>query len=219
MPVYNSEEWVFEAARSVLSQGGVSLELIAIDDGSTDTTPTILRQLANRDKRLMIVRLERNSRNIARALNSGLAFATGHFVARQDGDDISYNGRLLAQSELLTRYPRSLVGCQFHVMTDGPFDAWSAEKAIEEMCLTNPLHGTWMLERALIEQAGGYCEEFPVAQDHELIARLVSSHGLRVKIIPRTMYGWRAHHGNISHRRLSEKRALIRSIEARQLSS
>jgi hypothetical protein len=47
----------------------------------------------------------------------------------------------------------------------------------------------------------------------------VSSHGLRVKIIPRTMYGWRAHHGNISHRRLSEKRALIRSIEARQLSS
>ena len=84
-PVYNMEETIEASARSVLGQTFADLELICVDDGSTDRTGAILDRLAQEDSRLRVIHQE--NRGVSAARNAGLAAAAGETVAWLDGDD------------------------------------------------------------------------------------------------------------------------------------
>src|SRR5512140_2808389 len=101
MPAYNAERTVREAVDSVLSQTGAELELIAVDDGSTDGTLAVLSAID--DPRLVIV----SGRNAgaAAARNRGIARARGGTVAFIDADDVWLAGKLAAQLAALSRSP------------------------------------------------------------------------------------------------------------------
>jgi glycosyltransferase involved in cell wall biosynthesis len=90
--VYNGERYLRESLESVLSQEGVDLELIVVDDGSEDSTPEILADSATRDPRLRV--LTQENRGLTVALIRGCAEARGEFIARHDLDDLSLPGRL-----------------------------------------------------------------------------------------------------------------------------
>ncbi len=83
MPTYNRAEYLEEAVQSVLGQSFRDLELIVIDDGSTDGTGELLRRLS--DARLRVIR--QAHAGLVAALNAGLAAARGQYVARNDSDD------------------------------------------------------------------------------------------------------------------------------------
>lgn len=85
VPVYNSENWLDDCLSSVLKQTGVSLEVICIDDGSTDGSASVLGQYAERDPRVTV--LTQSNRGLSIARNSGLDEATGRYVAFLDSDD------------------------------------------------------------------------------------------------------------------------------------
>jgi hypothetical protein len=95
LPVWNGERFLAEAVESVLSQTMEAIELLLIDDGSTDGTEEIARDFARRDRRVRVVRLGRSG--IADALNAGIARARGRYIARMDADDISHPSRLAKQ--------------------------------------------------------------------------------------------------------------------------
>jgi glycosyltransferase involved in cell wall biosynthesis len=84
MPTYNRAQYLREAIVSVLAQSFGDLELIVIDDGSTDGTATILASLT--DPRLRILRQEHQG--LCAALNAGLAAARGAYITRNDSDDL-----------------------------------------------------------------------------------------------------------------------------------
>ena len=84
-PVYNMEETIEASVRSVLGQTLQDLELICVDDGSTDRTGAILDRLAQEDPRLRVIHQE--NRGVSAARNTGLASAAGETVAWLDGDD------------------------------------------------------------------------------------------------------------------------------------
>lgn len=86
MPVYNCEDYLRDAVSSVLAQEGVSLELIAIDDCSSDGSAGILEEIAAGDPRVRLIRLKENH-GVAHARNIALAEANGTFLAFCDGDD------------------------------------------------------------------------------------------------------------------------------------
>lgn len=86
MPVYNAEQWLRHSIGSVLRQTHSSLELIAIDDGSSDQSWDILREYARLDPRIRPIQLERNG-GVAAARNAGIAVATGGYIAFLDSDD------------------------------------------------------------------------------------------------------------------------------------
>ena len=73
LPVYNAEAYVREAVESILAQSFTDFELIAINDGSTDDSGVILRELAARDRRIMLV--ERPNGGLVSALNDGIESA------------------------------------------------------------------------------------------------------------------------------------------------
>ena len=91
MPVHNGELTLAEAIQSILAQTFRDFELIAVDDGSTDSSPTILRKFAARDGRIRVI--SRPNTGIAGALNDAIELATGEFVARMDADDVSMPNR------------------------------------------------------------------------------------------------------------------------------
>jgi hypothetical protein len=101
MPTYNRARFVIEAVRSVLDQSYEALELVVVDDGSTDETRDVLA--AVHDARLRMVATPH--RGIGAALNAGLAIASGDFVARLDSDDIWSRTMLADQLSALTARP------------------------------------------------------------------------------------------------------------------
>ena len=87
VPVYNVREYVRECVQSIIAQTYASLEILLVDDGSTDGSGVILKELAEKDARIRILHKENGGLSDAR--NYGLANAQGEFVAFVDGDDLA----------------------------------------------------------------------------------------------------------------------------------
>lgn len=85
MPVYNSAEYLHKTIDSVLAQTLREIELICVDDGSTDSSVSIIQKYARRDKRVRLVRQKNQYAGIAR--NNGLQYARGEYVHFMDSDD------------------------------------------------------------------------------------------------------------------------------------
>lgn len=86
IPAYNVAPYIEECLDSVISQIFADLEIIVVDDGSTDATPQILRQIADTDSRIRII--TQPNRGLSEARNAGLDVARGEWVLFVDGDDM-----------------------------------------------------------------------------------------------------------------------------------
>lgn len=105
MSTYNRAETMSDSIDSVLAQTEPDFEFIIIDDGSTDNTFEILQQYAKKDRRIKVLRNDRN-RGLIYSLNRGLDTAHGTFIARIDDDDTMLPWRLERQLLTMTLYPQ-----------------------------------------------------------------------------------------------------------------
>ena len=85
IPIYNVEKYLKKCLDSVLNQTHKNLEIILVDDGSTDNSGNLAKDYASRDSRVTIVRQENQGQSAAR--NTGLSLATGDFISFVDSDD------------------------------------------------------------------------------------------------------------------------------------
>src|SRR3954471_22997773 len=96
---YNTERYIASAVRSILAQTFRDFELILIDDGSTDNSPQICKQIAGEDSRIKLI--SRPNKGLTKTLNEGLSLATSPLIARMDADDISFPDRFQKQVDYL----------------------------------------------------------------------------------------------------------------------
>lgn len=113
MPLRDAAATLERALDSILTQTWTDWELIAVDDGSVDATPDILRAHAGRERRVRV--LTTAPCGIAAALQTGCDAARGVWIARMDGDDLMQPGRLAGQWDFAQCHPglgvvSSLVG-------------------------------------------------------------------------------------------------------------
>src|ERR1700722_7292029 len=99
MSVFNGERFLCQAIDSILAQSFRDFEFIIIDDGSVDSTATILRRYKKEDQRVCIY--VQSNLGLVESLNRGCALARGKYIARMDADDVALPGRLLRQFEFL----------------------------------------------------------------------------------------------------------------------
>ncbi|MFA7192131.1 MAG: glycosyltransferase [Candidatus Paceibacterota bacterium] len=111
MPTYNGSKWIKRAIDSIKAQSYTDWELLVVDDGSTDDTGSIIKDLALNDHRIRYIKNDQNM-GIQKTLNRGLREALGVYIARIDDDDIWCDIEKLAkQVEFLDKNPEySLVG-------------------------------------------------------------------------------------------------------------
>ena len=176
MGVWNGAPQVGEAVQSVLSQTAADLELIVIDDDSSDATPAILKSF--RDPRLRVTRRSRGG--LTSALNAALAMARAPLVARLDADDIALPQRLERQLEYLKGHPdvgllgtaareTDAAGKEVAILRPPTDDALIRRALIRR----NPfVHSSIVMRRAAVDLAGGYDEAYPVTQDYDLWMRM-----------------------------------------------
>src|SRR5262249_13606755 len=99
MSVYNAASCLAATMDSILSQDGVELEFIVVNDGSIDETGEILDKYTRRDPRVRII--DQENTGLTRALIRGCGVARGEFIARQDAGDLSLARRLAVQRDVL----------------------------------------------------------------------------------------------------------------------
>jgi glycosyltransferase involved in cell wall biosynthesis len=195
LSVNDDKPFLTECLESVLAQHGVSFEVIAINDGSTDGSAALLDAFAARDARLRV--LHQPNAGLTRALICGCAMARGHFIARQDADDISFPGRLARLAAVLDAHPKVVLVASSTVMF-GPrgelLSPWAAIGSGPQRDTSS--HGTWMFRRDAYKQVGGYRPQFRAAQDVDLRLRF-ETHG-EVRVLPDVLYAWRIHEGQTS---------------------
>ena len=216
MSVYNGMENLPETLDSVLSQAGCDLELIVVDDGSTDGSERILDEYAARDRRVRVI--HQQNTGLTRALIRGCAEAQGEFIARQDSGDISLPGRLERQCDFLRSNPDAVMAA-CAVRFSGPLHEPLYEIAkpmaqldaglrrLDVRTLSGPPHhGGTMFHRSAYRQAGGYRLPFTVAQDIDLWLRMAEIG--QCLGMPEVLYQARLEAGSISSRRRDEQFSL-----------
>ena len=102
IPVYNREKYIHDAINSVLNQSYQDFELLIINDGSTDSTSSIISQFS--DSRIWLLHNPSNM-GLAETRNRGLWEAKGEYIAFLDSDDLMINNRLEKQIQLLKMNP------------------------------------------------------------------------------------------------------------------
>lgn len=178
MPAFNAERYLREAMASVLIQDFTDLELLIVNDGSTDGTRDIVREFQDPRVRTLDNRV---NLGLTPSLNLALREARGTYVARQDSDDVSEPGRIGRQVAFLEQRPEvALVGTWFSAIdqngvvlrrTTLPVEDIDVRWALFFFC---PLvHSAVMWRRLPVhDQVGGYDETLAYAQDHQLWARI-----------------------------------------------
>lgn len=213
LSVFNGGMFLDACLDSIWSQSFADLEVIAVDDGSTDSTPDVLARHAARDPRLRIVTNPGNI-GLAQSLNIGLKLARGPLIARIDADDQCLPGRVGKQRAAFVRDPNLvLLGCNVVMYdaanaligyTDLPLDD-ATIRAVS--LLQNPFaHPAMMFRRAVLtDNSLTYETAFTTTQDWDLWSR-VMIHG-RVANLPDVLLRQTMHSGSITARRRDDQQA------------
>lgn len=171
MPVHNASRWIGKAVRSVLTQSWRNIEVIAIDDASTDTTSAILSRIAAEDSRLQLRRLPVNAGPYV-ARNVALTMAKGAWITCHDGDDWALPQRL--EQHMKAARPDALpasLTCMIRMQPEGLFDTitpadnFSLDGVTRRSSVSTLFHGAFLRDRL------GYWDTVRVDGDTEMIAR------------------------------------------------
>lgn len=209
MGIYNCADTLGEAVDCILRQTCPNWELIMCDDGSTDGTYSVARELAEKDpERIVLLRNESNC-GLNRTLNRCLKAATGDYIARMDADDRCSPERFAVEAGVLDGEPDIAI-----VSTDMEhFDelgAWGRQVHPDAPVPADFVHGTpfnhapCMVRREAYEAVGGYSEDekFLRVEDYHLWIKMYSA-GFRGRNIHEVLYQMRDDRNAYRRRRFS----------------
>jgi len=222
MSVYNGAQHLRESMDSILSQEGVDLEFIVVNDGSTDNSGKILDEYAQKDNRVRV--FHQKNQGLTKALITGCAQVRGKYIARQDAGDISLPRRLISQKKALDKNPEVVfVSCWTEFfgpeweplyVVKGTSQVSSSSYILKDEqngMFTGPTaHPSVMFRKQGYWAVGGYRKEFYYAQDWDLWYRLAEAG--KFLIVPEILYRFHLMPGSLSGRSKKGQDALMKLV-------
>jgi glycosyltransferase involved in cell wall biosynthesis len=219
LPVHNGALYVAEAIRSVLSQTHTNLDLIVVDDGSSDDTAAVVDGFD--DGRVRLIRQVQTG--VAAARNRGLSEASGELVAFLDHDDIWFPDKLTSQIPLFAQSDVGLVGSFMTYLGErGATRAVAGEKAEDQReriaaarLMPFPLSSV-IARTVLVRSLGGFdagLARVAQVEDLDLVSRIAQV--CRVVTLTRPLGYYRVHSGAASFRTFYDMRRGTRFLQAR----
>ena len=183
LPTYNRGWTLKQAVDSVLDQDYGNIELIVVDDGSTDDTPQLLSAFGDR---LRIIR--QANQGVSAARNAGIRAATGELIALLDSDDTWLPGKVTAQVAFFSANPSALI-CQTEEIwirngmrvNPGKRHRKEAGMIFEKslaLCLVSP--SAVMMRKSLLDEVGLFDESLPACEDYDLWLRIGWKHPIHL---------------------------------------
>nr|WP_174827097.1 glycosyltransferase family A protein [Rhizobium ruizarguesonis] len=224
IPAYNASPYLAHTLQSVSDQTHKALEIIIVDDGSTDETASICRRFAASDSRIRILSTE--NRGVAAARNTGIEASKSAYIAFLDADDIwhpTYVERMLAALHPLPDAWGAVYALHRFIDTEGYCTRSGSSLNARDSILNRHLvfrfvgNGSgFMVRRAVIDKIGGYdssyarkgiggCEDF----DFELR----TAEHFKIETVPLGLVGYRSHSAAMSSNRSRMARSLLAVTE------
>lgn len=205
VPAYNVGAFVGAAVRSALAQTLQDLEVVVVDDGSTDDTPAVLASI--RDARLRVIR--KANGGLASARNAGVTAARGRYVGLLDGDDVWMPEKAARQLAVLEADPAVTLTWSHSAYLDedgtpkGTFLLSSvAAPTWQQMVVRNHVGNgsTPIIRRDDLIAADLFDERFRTAfEEYELWPRLMRRTGRGLRLVPQVLTGYRVRRGSGSN--------------------
>ena len=179
IPTYNREKTIKDAINSVLNQTYDNLEVIVVDDGSTDNTEKIIKKI--KDKRLKYIKQKKNS-GACVARNVGIAKSKGQYIAFQDSDDIYYKNKLELQYNNMKQEGSDFDFCKLTLFdsnnrivlpTEKQIKSIEENNMINELCYGNYVSTQTIMVKADIIKKTNFDISLPRLQDYDLALRLI----------------------------------------------
>ena len=216
---YNQADYIAEAISSAVEQDYANLEVVVSDDASTDRTPDIIRDLADRHPGRVKAVLNPVNLGITGNSNAGLAVCTGDLIAFMGGDDVLLPGKIAAQVAWFREKPaRVLCAHQVEVFyDDGAKPAYPLSRRMisgqgaDGMIRHQPFGATSVMVRSDAIPAWGFRKELPVVSDIMLWIDVLASGG-EYGFVEGTYARYRKHDANVTNdpfRHLDEVRRTL----------
>lgn len=199
MPAYNAQRYIAEAIRSVLNQTSPALELVVVDDGSTDATRDIVQAIPG------VTYLHQSNAGVAAALNAGCRHARGDHLAFISADDVWSPDKLQIQRDQIRKTPGALVfgHMQNFISPDIPED-----EASRLQCPPEPMPaysaGTLLADRRTFNSVGKFNETYAVGEFIDWYGRATDL-GITSIMLDAVLSNRRLHKNNHSKAVLTKK--------------
>ena len=215
VPVYNVKSYVGECVESLCRQTYTNLEILLVDDGSTDGSGEVCDEYADRDERIRVI--HQANRGLSGARNMGLDDARGEYIAFVDSDDLVSTNYVETLYELLMKYEADIAACAYvkgttEQLTDIREKVLSLDN-VREICmpsvkLLKQWHGKYK-QQETVAWNKLYCREvwngrkkirFPESRNHEdvLISHLVVQGAKTIVLTTEILYFYRIRKGSIT---------------------
>ncbi|SHO42680.1 Glycosyl transferase [Nitrosotalea sinensis] len=223
IPVYNAEQYIREAVKSVLEQTYTDIEVIAVNDGSTDKSLEILREYENKIKVI-----SKPNGGTASALNTGIKMMTGEWFKWLGADDILYP---TAVEELVSIAAKiqdkntiiysdydiidgtGLVIRQFIEPNYNNTNQFERNTILLDHFFANA--GTILIHKSIFDRFGLYDETIGFQEDYELWLRLCLQHDCKLYLVSKILMGYRVHQNQLTVR--NQNKNLANAKKIRQL--
>jgi glycosyltransferase involved in cell wall biosynthesis len=189
MSAYNCEDTISESIDSIVNQTYKNIELLIVDDSSSDRTYEILKKYENE---YSFIKVFKNDINIGltKSLNKLIKNSKGEFIARQDADDISFKNRL--ESQLFFLKENNLDACTTRAVTTPENRVIPSLSYFLPLRLVirykNPfIHGSLLIRKKIMIEINCYDEAFYYAQDYKLMKELIINK-YKIKIMKSALY-------------------------------
>jgi len=210
IPIYNRVQYIAEAIGSVLAQDYSPVELIVVDDGSTDDAVAVVRRMG-----AGIRYVYQANQGIGAARNAGVALATGSFLAFLDSDDAWLPDKLSSQAAVFAAHPETdaVYGLADQFFSpEIEIDFWRAFRSRPGI-LPAPLPSALLIRREAFGRVGPFDPRLGIGIDMDWYARLTEQH-LAVQMLPQVVYRRRLHRTNFNIERAGEQSERLHVLKA-----
>lgn len=217
VPAYNAERTIIDTVASVLCQSESRIEVLVVDDGSSDRTPELVSGLS--DRRLRLIRQE--NAGVSAARNRGAREARGRFLAFLDSDDTWDPAKIEAEVSTLEAEPDAglaycwtrRVDLQGRQLGAGGARIEARGSVFERLILGNFIGGgcPFLVRREVFERVGGFDESIRTAEDWDFYLRVARI--AQISCVPRVLVDYRVHPGSKSHQLERHEAGILRVLD------
>lgn len=197
LPVYNGANYLKTSLESILNQSYRQLEVVIVDDGSTDSTEDIIENYRKSDSRIIYIKNKKNL-GLPKSLNIGIKSSKGQYITWTSHDNIYDLSAISIMVTALERNQVDFVYCDCEVIDEfGRSVGLLKTKPAEHLIFGNVIFHCWLHKKKLHDQIGFYDENLVLIEDYDFMLRIAKEK--KMINIDKVLYKHRFHNASLTH--------------------
>lgn len=202
LPTYNRSKWLSQSIDSILKQTYRNLELIIVDDASTDSTPELIMSFASRDPRIRIIS-HKSNKKLPQSLNDGFAIANGDYFTWTSDDNWYEPTAIEEMVTALTNSKYDMVIADINKYQDEEFiEVYKTDCSVESLSNANTIGACFLYTQKIAKKVGEYNVNKFLVEDYDYWLRVLLIG--KIKHLDKVLYNYRCHSSSLTSTRQND---------------